>query len=284
MHRLPGIAPLIIILAVFLIIAVAYAATQYTNVLPLVSRSVSPTPTQPAGWWQPTPGTSWQWQLTGTIDTSINVQMYDIDLFEAPQETIDILHADGRVVICYFSAGSWEDWRPDAAGFPAEVIGDPLEGWPGEKWLDIRRLDLLGPIMQARLDLAVQKGCDGVEPDNVDGYANQTGFPLSFADQIAYNTWLAEQAHARGLSIGLKNDLDQIGDLLPLFDWALNEECFTYNECDLLLPFIESHKAVFGVEYELEPADFCPQANAMYFSFLKKNWDLDAWRVDCQDI
>jgi len=281
MRGLPRIALLFIIPAVLLIFAAAYAAVQYTSVLPIVSRDVSPT--QPAGWWQPAPDTSWQWQLSGTIDTSFNVAMYDIDLFEAPQGTIDSLHADGRVVICYFSAGSWEDWRPDAADFPAEVIGDPLEGWPGEKWLDIRRLDLLGTLMQARLDLAVQKGCDGVEPDNVDGYANQTGFQLSYADQITYNTWLAEQAHQRGLSIGLKNDLDQIGDLLPLFDWALNEECFTYNECELLLPFIESNKAVFGVEYELEAADFCPQANTMHFSFLKKNWELDAWQVDCRD-
>jgi hypothetical protein len=283
MRKLPRIALLVIVLTVVFVIAVAYAAGLHTNVLPLVSRSVSPSPTPSAGWWQPAPGTSWQWQLTETIDTSLNVQMYDIDLFEAPQETINSLHADGRVVICYFSAGSWEDWRPDAADFPAEVIGDPLEGWPGEKWLDIRRLDLLAPIMQARLDLAVQKGCDGVEPDNVDGYANQTGFPLSASDQLTYNTWLAEQAHMRSLSIGLKNDLEQVGDLLPLFDWALNEECFTYSECELLSPFIESNKAVFGVEYELEAADFCPQANAMHFSFLKKNWELDAWRVDCQD-
>lgn len=275
---------MLIILVVLLLFVAAYAATQYTNFLPIVSRTNTYQPTQPVGWWQPTPGASWQWQLSGSIDTSFDVAMYDIDLFEAPQETIDSLRADGRVVICYFSAGSWEEWRPDASDFPAEVIGDPLEGWPDERWLDIRRLDLLGPLMQTRLDLAAQKGCDGVEPDNVDGYANQSGFPLSDTDQITYNIWLAEQAHARGLSIGLKNDLDQIDDLLPLFDWALNEECFTYNECELLLPFIESNKAVFGVEYELEAADFCPQANAMQFGFLKKNWELDAWRVDCQDL
>lgn len=41
--------------------------------------------------------------------------------------------------------------------------------------------------MQARLDLAVQKGCDGVEPDNVDGYQNNSGFPLTAQDQLAYN-------------------------------------------------------------------------------------------------
>jgi hypothetical protein len=257
----------------------AQSNVQNENFLPLIiSEGDNPT----TGWWQPSPGTSWQRQLTGEIDTSFDVQMYDIDLFDTPQGVINQLHTDRRIVICYFSAGSWEDWRPDAVDFPPEVIGDPLENWPGENWLDIRQLDMLGPIMAARLDLAVQKGCDGVEPDNVDGYTNDTGFPLSAQDQLAYNIWLAEQAHARGLSIGLKNDLEQIGDLLPYFDWALNEECFTYDECDLLTPFVQANKAVFGVEYELESDQFCPQANALNFDFLKKNWDLDAWRESCR--
>jgi len=259
--------------------AAALAASAGCTYLPIVTRQVGPP--APADVWQPEPGTTWQWQLSGTIDTSFEVQMYDIDLFEAPQAVIDELHAAGRVVICYFSAGSHEDWRPDAGDFSEEVLGNPLEGWPGERWLDIRRIDLLGPIMQARLDLAVQKGCDGVEPDNIEGYANDPGFPLSAADQLTYNTWLAEQAHARGLSIGLKNDLAQIPELLPYYDWAINEECFTYEECELLVPFIDDGKAVFGVEYELDAADFCPQANAMNFSFLQKNLELDAWQIDC---
>jgi len=241
-------------------------------------------PVQPVAgeWWQPPPGTSWQWQLSGEIDPTLDVQMYDIDLFDTPQEVIDRLHAQGRVVVCYFSAGTYEDWRPDRDSFPVEVLGKPLPDWPGERWVDIRRIDLLGPIMSSRLDSAVQKGCDGVEPDNVDGYANDTGFPLSYADQLAYNTWLAGQAHSRGLSVGLKNDLGQIGDLLPYFDWALNEECFTYTECELLSPFVAAGKAVFGVEYELDPVNFCPQANALNFDFLKKDWELDAWRLACR--
>ena len=82
--------------------------------------------------------------------------------------------------------------------------------------------------------------------------------------------------------MGLKNDLGQIDDLLSYFDWALNEECFTYQECDLLLPFVAAGKAVFGVEYSLKPADFCSQANAMDFDFLKKNLELDAWRLACR--
>ena len=233
-------------------------------------------------WWQPSPGTSWQWQLTGEIDTNFDVQMYDLDLFDVPESTIAGLHLDGRVVICYFSAGSWENWRSDKDDFPPEVLGNNLAGWPGERWLDIRALYAIRPIMGARLDLAAQKNCDGVEPDNVDGYTNNSGFPISYADQIAYNTWLADQAHQRGLSVGLKNDLDQIGDLLSLFDWALNEECNIYQECDLLFPFVQSGKAVFGVEYEVDTADFCPQMNDLDFDFMKKNWDLDAWREACR--
>ena len=101
-------------------------------------------------------------------------------------------------------------------------------------------------------------------------------FPLKYRDQLNYNIWLANQAHARGLSIGLKNDLDQVKDLVPYFDWALNEECFQYDECELLLPFVEAGKAVFGVEYEGNSDSFCPQANAMNVDWLKKHWDLDA--------
>ncbi len=248
--------------------------TYTTTHLPYVSLN--------SNWWQPSPGTSWQWQLTGEIDTTLDVEMFDLDLFDVSVDKIKVLHSKDRVVICYFSAGSWENWRPDKESFPAEILGNNLEGWLGERWLDIRALDDLGPIMAARLDLAVQKGCDGVEPDNVDGYTNESGFPLTYTDQITYNSWLADQAHRRGLSVGLKNDLDQVGDLLSQFDWALNEECNTYNECDLLQPFVQSGKAVFGVEYELDTDDFCPQMNALDYDFLKKNWDLDSWREACR--
>ncbi|MFZ0544867.1 MAG: endo alpha-1,4 polygalactosaminidase [Candidatus Promineifilaceae bacterium] len=232
--------------------------------------------------WQPTPHTSWQWQLTGTIDTSYDVDMYDIDLFDVPQAVIDELHDDGSVVVCYFSAGSYENWRPDAGDFPTAVLGDPLDGWPGERWLDIRRIDLLGPIMTARMDLAMEKACDGVEPDNVDGYANDSGFPLTADDQLTYNRWLSGEAHQRGLSIGLKNDLDQITQLLPYFDWVLNEQCFQYDECELLLPFVAANKAVFGVEYEGDPDDVCPQANGYNFDWLFKDIDLGPERVACR--
>ena len=207
--------------------------------------------------------------------------MYDIDLFDNNEAVVRALHTAGRKVVCYMNAGGWEEWRPDASQFPNEVIGGDLDDWEGERWLDIRRLDVLGPIMEARMDLCKGKGFDGIEPDNVDGFLNNTGFPLTYEDQLRYNVWLANAAHERGLSIGLKNDMDQIPDLLPYFDWALNEQCFEYNECETLLPFIEVGKPVFHVEYELDLIEFCNGAKALRFNSMKKKWDLDAWREPC---
>jgi hypothetical protein len=221
------------------------------------------------------PGTTWQWQLTGTIDTSVDAAMYDIDLFDVPQATIVQLHAAGRVVICYFSAGTYEDWRPDASAFPSAGLGNGVDGWPGEKWLDTRNASVR-QVLAARLDMAVQKRCDGVEPDNVDGYQNNPGFPLTSATQLDFNRFLAAEAHARSLSVGLKNDVDQVVALEPSFDWSLNEECSKYDECGTIAPFIQARKAVFHAEYTTS----CPQAVAG-FSTILKHLNLDAWRTVC---
>ncbi len=236
-------------------------------------------------WWRPPVDTPWQWQLDGgAIDLGASAAMYDIDLFEVPAETVRAIHARGARAMCYFSAGSWEQWRPDAARFPADVLGKDYTGWPGERWLDIRRIDLLAPLLRARLDLCRDKGFDGVEPDNIDAYSNDTGFPLTAADQLAYNIWLAEEAHARGLSIGLKNDPGQAVDLLPYFDWALTEDCFAQGWCDLMSVFITEGKPVFAAEYTdtgIGAEDFCPQAGEFGFQAILKHRNLGAWRQAC---
>ncbi len=207
-------------------------------------------------------GNSWHWQLQGDLNTGYDVDLYDIDLFDTDTQIIDDLKAQGRVVICYFSAGSWEDWRDDADDFEQVALGNPLNGWPGEKWLDVRASSLEA-VMEARLDVAAEKGCDGVEPDNVDGYANDSGFPLSGNDQLAYNRFLASAAHERGLLIGLKNDLDQISELVAAFDFAVNEECYEYDECERLTPFIEAGKPVLHAEYA-ETLVNDPEARALF--------------------
>jgi hypothetical protein len=229
----------------------------------------------------PAASSSWQWQLTGTIDQTVAAQMFDVDLFDTPATTVASLHALGHKVVCYVSAGSFEDWRPDAAQYPAPVKGKALDGWPGEQWLDVRQWDALRPLIEARMDLCRSKGFDGIELDNVDGYQNDTGFPLTASDQLTFNRALAASAHARGLSVGLKNDLDQVTDLVGNFDWALNEECFTYDECDQLHPFVAAGKAVFNVEYTLATDQFCAQAHTLGFNSMSKHLNLDAYRIAC---
>ena len=235
--------------------------------------------------WRPPVGTTWQWQLAGLpVDTSLKVDAYDIDLFTTTDAELATLRADGRSVICYFSAGSWEEFRPDAAEFPAAVRGDPLDPpFADELWLDIRSA-VVRKLMQRRLDLAATRGCDAVEPDNVDGYANDTGFELTAADQIDYNRFIAAEAHKRELSVGLKNDVDQLAELEPDFDWAINEECFAFNECaQYRINFLAADKAVFHAEY-VDPhrvAEVCAVTQPLGLSTLIKSIELDAFRLPC---
>jgi hypothetical protein len=229
--------------------------------------------TASGNWWHPQPGSHWQIQYTGKIDPSLDVAVFDIDLVDTDPSIIQAIHSRGLKVVCYFSAGSFENWRPDATDFPKSVIGKSND-WEGEKWLDIRKIDILKPIMAARIKLAVEKNCDAVDPDNVEGYDNESGFPLTAKDQIAYNTMIADLAHQAGLAVGLKNDLLQVKDLVGHFDFAVNEQCFEYETCNDLVPFIKANKAVLNIEYKGSTKEFCSRANAMNFDSQKKNLKL----------
>jgi hypothetical protein len=242
-------------------------------------------PVVPGVWWRPAAGATWDWQLKTPIDPSFDVQVYDIDLFENEPAVMADLKARGRKVICYVNLGAFENWRPDADRFPRAIIGAPYHGFPDENWLDIRRLDLLAPIVRSRLDLARAKGCDAVEPDNMDGYDvsahEPSGFPLTHIDQLVYNRFVASEAHRRGLAVGLKNDVHQVQDLVSEFDFHVSEQCYEHNECQLLLPFIAAGKPVFLAEYVLPLDGFCPMARAARISAIRKRTDLDSWRELC---
>ena len=235
-------------------------------------------------WWRPTVGLTWQWQIDNPdIDTSVDADVYDIDLY-VDQAIIDELHAKGRKIICYISVGSWENWRPDKDQFPPEVLGKDYDGWPGERWLDIRQIDKLAPIMLARLDLCKAKGFDAIEPDNMEIYTNKTGFPLTYEDQLRYALWLADEAHKRGLAIGVKNAPDQVKDLLPTFDFAVTEDAFYYDWAKDMKPFIDAGKPVFAAEYTDLPGDFaafCEQSKILNFSTILKHRGLDSWVKYC---
>lgn len=264
----------------FLILALTLTACS--SGLPTPAQTIVPMTGSTPEHWTPPLIASWQIQHTGAIDTTLPVDIYNLDLFDTSPETIADLHARGVKVMCYFSAGTHENWRPDTAKFPASILGGPLADSPDEQWLDIRGLQLIAPIMLERIGLAAQKGCDGIDPDNLDGYANETGFPLTPDDQLTYNIFLANAAHQNGLGVGLRNNLEQIPALVSYFDWALNEECFTYNECQLLQPFVDAGKSVFVIEYNLAPEEFCPQSLDLNFNAIKKNISLDEFRFTCK--
>jgi hypothetical protein len=227
--------------------------------------------------WQPKPTTAaWQWQLQGKIDTSIDAGVYEVDGFEVAAKTVATLHRQRRKAICYLDVGSWENYRPDAGRFPKAVLGSVYEGYPDERWLDIRRIDLLAPILRHRFDLCRRKGFDAVEPDNIAGYENKTGFPLSAGDQLRFNRWVAREVHRRGMAIALKNDPEQVRQLVGSFDFAVVEECFAYEECGKFSPFVAAGKRVFVAEYSQPLAAICAEAERLDFSVIHKDYDLFA--------
>lgn len=240
--------------------------------------------------WKPSAGTSWQIILNNTVDdTSVNASVYDIDLFMNTPKIIADLHTLGRKVICYFSAGSYENYRPDSDQFKTSDKGGELVGWPGEYWLNTSSTNVR-KIMTARLALAAQKGCDGVDPDNVDGYDNkENGFGLTSADAVDYLNFLAIGAHGLNMSLGLKNAKEVVPSVIDYLQWEVNEQCVQYSECDSFQPFIAAGKPVFHIEYpDGSPSisatnrnKFCNDGSAKGFSTVLKDLNLDDWVVEC---
>ncbi|WP_211752343.1 endo alpha-1,4 polygalactosaminidase [Nitrosomonas communis] len=281
-------------------------SSDYSNIelfilskAPLLDPEASPVT---GNWYKPPVAITWQWQLKRAIEnggineideineinTSYPVQLYDIDLFNSSPSLINTLKASGKKVICYFSAGTYENYREDKDKFKPEELGNTLIDWPEERWLDIRSQNV-AEIMISRLNLALLKGCDGVEPDNVNVYTNNSGFDLSARDQLAFNKFIANEAHKRGLSVALKNNMEQIPELIDFFDFSINERCHELNECDSLTHFIINGKPVLNAEYLQSYIDnpaarqaLCDTSKGAQFSTLILSRDLDdSQRFSC---
>lgn len=230
---------------------------------------------------RPLPGDGFHIQFVGPLEVPSGVRVVEVDGEDTDAEQIARLTDGGYLVACYMSAGSWEDWRSDAGAFPAPTLGLPLDGWPGEHWLDVRSPAVLD-LMRARIAQLAAKGCRAVEFDNVDGYANRTGFALKRADQVRFNRALARAARDIGLSPGLKNAVALVPALVSSFDWALNEECATYRECSSYAPFTRAGKPVFVLEYGDVPyARVCRVAARYGLTAQVKHLNLDAYARRC---
>jgi hypothetical protein len=230
---------------------------------------------------RPEPLTTWQIQLSGTLDTTVDARVYISDIETSPS-VIRALHNAGRISICYFSGGTMEPFREDARDFPPESLGMQLSSYD-ERWIDVRN-PTVRSIMQARLAKAASVECDGVHASGLAAFDRPTGFNFDRADQLAYNRWLAGAAHALGLSIGLVDGDDPLRkELLADFDWTMVWSCLAAN-CVSAAPFVGAQKAAFLVEYgdESRIAEVCPKAKGLGLSaIMKKNGNLDAFRVGC---
>lgn len=282
------------------------ACTSSSDPSSPLTPSPSPSSVNQPSYWTPPLESRWQYQLqvrekyesTGGIDVDICVTPYtggpcatptvfDIDLFDLDGVTpntkaVEAIHERGAHAICYIDAGSIETYRPDYPKFVAFdrrcdgcLIGNPFSKiFSDENWANINddqgQRGFMLKMNEARVAKCERAGFDGVEFDVVEAYnsgASTTGWRITAATQLTYNKALARIAHEHGLSAALKNDLGQIPELLAHFDYAVNEQCFQYDECDNLRMFVEAGKPVFQVEYKTSLEDFCPKANSATYGF-----------------
>ncbi|KAI7274869.1 hypothetical protein KC343_g2558 [Hortaea werneckii] len=267
----------------------------------LSARSVEPTEDRNNSIWRPGARATWQIVLRHPLELSPNapaiepdVDVFDIDLFDNPPSTITALHKLDKKVVCYFSAGSYEPYRSDSFQFLESNLGEPLDGWPDEKWLDLNSPNVRR-IMANRIALARKKGCDAIDPDNIDGYNNDNGLDLEAHDSIKFIRFLSQQAQANGLSIGLKNAAEIVSDIESDVHFSVVEECTEYEECGNFAPFINANKPVFQIEYpsktnfgNVSPnkiSRICSNkddaAGSDGFSIILKDESLDGWAQYC---
>lgn len=153
--------------------------------------------------WQPEVGASWQIILLKPINDDVknniipDVDIFDLDLYDNDASTFTALQKLGKKVICYFSAGSWEDWRDDEGDFDKADIGKELDGWPGEKWLNISSPNVRG-IMKKRIEMASKKGCNAIDPDNVDGFVSS---PRSLEELFLLSQVVLTILHSKTITV-----------------------------------------------------------------------------------
>lgn len=244
------------------------------------------------------PNSRFAWLLQGApnetiMDSETGPKVYDFDYQNSNAEQIRNIKAKGITVICYFSAGTDEDWRPDHSQFKTGDTFGQLPGWEGELIVDTRS-DNVRNIMYNRIQTMNNMGCDGIEPDNIDAYTNANNLPLNESTTLDYMQFLTDSAHGFNMSVALKNAGDLVNKKLPngktvmqAHDFALVEQCYEYNECDAFLPFVAANKAVFIVEYKGTASTWaasasCKDANAKNFDAYLMNLNLNGPRTACR--
>lgn len=221
-----------------------------------------------------------QYQLQGALDLRADADFFVVDLFETEIAAIARLHAQGRVVIAYIAAGTYEPWRPDVTALPAASIGAPLAQYPREAWLDVRASSVR-QLMGGRLTLAVQKGFDGVLLASLDGYLAETQHGLTADEQLDYNVWLAGEARVRGLAVGISSDWAHGERLASHYDFAIHTNCLANRRCGELAPYRARARPVFDLETRSDLSAGCAEAALLGVAVTFKRDTFDGWLARC---
>ncbi len=188
----------------------------------------------------------WDWQIGRTAPlqrTGSNaVDIYDVDGFLTTRAEVTAIKTqwaastlDHPRTVCYLDL-AWEDYRPDATtggAFPAAALGHIYFGFPEERWVDLRQLDALKPMLRERVAMCAGKGFDAVELDDIDSFdpPSTTGFHLTPGDAQNFLAYAFNLIHQSGMTALWKNS--------PYLSWwgrqyadgAVVEECYVDHAC-----------------------------------------------------
>jgi hypothetical protein len=186
------------------------------------------------------------YQIGGAYTPPAGVQVVSRDHDAAP--------AAGLYNICYVNAfqvqpGAEGDWDSDLLlhDSSGKVVYDT--SW-GEALLDVStaaKRTRVAAKVDTWIDQCAAKGYQAIEPDNYDSYSRSKKL-LTSAEAEAYITLLSAHAHSKGLAIAQKNTSELAGDRTSTgLDFAIAEECGTYNECGDYTDAFGAH--VIVIEY-----------------------------------
>ncbi|UQN09867.1 endo alpha-1,4 polygalactosaminidase [Deinococcus sp. QL22] len=274
-------------------------ATTTPTPAPVAPAPVAPAPIAPAPVPTPTPApatgiklppagiVSWDWQIGAGEDSSITVpsgvKLLDIDGFGTSAAKVAQLNAQGVYTVCYLDVGSYEPGRPDSDQYPSYLKIQQDPDWPSEYFLDVTDVfkpnSVLAVILKNRFKMCKDKGFAAIEPDNLQNDENVSGGKITTQQQIDFNGWVADQAHAFGLAVFQKNGPDKIllrdrtGKMMvEKFDGILNEQCQQYSECAPLAEYVKRGKLALNTEYKLAPD--CNLSTSLKINTIRKDLNL----------
>ena len=235
--------------------------------------------------WVPAEDARWLARLDGAINVDNSADFFYLDPQQQPADDLTSLHEQGRRYLCYLSAGTVESFRDDADLFPRHAVGNVVPDFPNERWLDLRDAEVRA-LMAKRIVALAEAGCDGVAPASLTGYETDSGFDLTLQDTLDYAHFVADAAHAAGMSVALSGPSALTLELWQSFDFGLAIGCVASTMCREYAALTAAEKPVLHVELGDESAalELCKSAQTLGFEAIVSDAGFTGRCVVCRDI